>query len=145
MANRLVHVAPQSIPAGADVTVPMPVPDLVTEIGQEVLTNVALIALFPFAVNTQLLAPVQPPPHPMNVEPASAVAVSTTAAPSSNWPTHDAPQSIPEGDDVTEPDPVPSLTTVTVTVGAPASGFSLTDPQPATKTRASQEPLIGSS
>ncbi len=61
--------------------------------------------------------PVQPPPlQPVNVEPATGVAVSVTTVP---WPTtslQSAPHEMPAGDDVTVPVPVPASIAVSVYV-----------------------------
>jgi hypothetical protein len=54
----------------------------------------------------------------VNVEPAVAVAVSVTIVPEANDAEQVAPQSIPAGELVTEPEPVPALLTVSVCVPA---------------------------
>ena len=52
----------------------------------------------------------------MNVEPAAGVAVSVTSVPSLNDAAQVAPQLIPAGELVTEPEPVPAFVTVSVCV-----------------------------
>ncbi len=79
-------------PAGYDglqvvplhVTVPVPVPDLVTanDTVAGTLLNVAVTARSVFKVCVQVELPEHPPPvHPENVDPAEAVAVSPTTVP----------------------------------------------------------------
>ena len=63
------------------------------------------------------------PPQPMNDDPDAGVAVSTIDLPAANAYAHVAPQSIPAGDDVTVPEPLPCLATVRVyDVGVPSRG-----------------------
>ena len=54
----------------------------------------------------------QPVVQPVNVEPEAGVAVSVSLRPWSNAAVQVAPQSIPAGDEVTVPLPVPSFVTV---------------------------------
>src|SRR5437899_2858783 len=72
-------------------------------------------------VTVQVPVPVQAPLQPVNVEPASAVAVSVTVVPCENEAEQVAPQSIPVGELVTVPEPVPDFVTVRVCVGTPTS------------------------
>jgi hypothetical protein len=62
----------------------------------------------------QVPVPLHAPLQPVNVEPAAAVAVSVTIVPEANDAEQVAPQSIPAGELVTEPEPVPALLTVNV-------------------------------
>ncbi len=55
--------------------------------------------------------PEQAPPHPANVEPDAAAAVSVTLVPLSYSAEHADPQSTPAGEEVTVPEPVPALVT----------------------------------
>ena len=74
--------------------------------------------MFAFIVTVQLPVPRQldPPLQPTKDEPAAGVAVSMTTVPLANEATQLAPQSIPAGLLVTEPDPDPFLFTVSVKV-----------------------------
>ena len=68
------------IPAGALVTVPLPVPALLTVRANVGTSNVAMTVVVAFKVTVQGPVPVQPPPlQPLNVEPVAGVAVSVTA------------------------------------------------------------------
>ena len=70
------------IPAGADVTVPAPVPCRVTVSGYVASVNVAVTTWAAFIVTTQVPVPVHPPPaQPANVEPVPAAAVNVTICP----------------------------------------------------------------
>ena len=53
-----------------------------------------------------MLAPLQAPPQPPNVQPGSGLATSVTALPSAKRALHTAPQSMPAGVLVTFPSPV---------------------------------------
>jgi hypothetical protein len=116
LANEAAHVAPQVIPVGALVTVPLPVPDLVTvnenDVGNSV--NVAVTELAALTVTTQVPVPAQPPLQPVKVEPAAGVAVSVTAVPLVKACEQVAPQAMPAGALLTVPLPVPDLVTLSV-------------------------------
>src|SRR5512132_1479921 len=112
--NEAEHVAPQSIPVGELVTVPEPDPAFVTVSVGGPTSKVAVTARSWSIVTTQGPVPVQSPPQPVNVEPASGVAVSVTAVPDGNDAEHVAPQSIPAGELVTVPEPDPAFVTVSV-------------------------------
>ncbi len=76
------HVAPQSIPAGFEETVPVPAPDLPTE---SVCCKSAKVALTvtidaSLAAIWQVAVPEQPPPdQPVNVEPTAGFASRVTS------------------------------------------------------------------
>ncbi len=110
------QVAPQVMPAGADVTVPVPMPAFTTVrvrvMGAKVATTVRALAI----VTVQVPVPGQLMPgplQPVKVEPALGVAVSTTELPWSKSARHVAPQVMPAGADVTVPLPPPAFTSVT--------------------------------
>jgi len=69
-------VAPQLIPAGFEVTVPLPAPGLFTvRVKVGVGSNVAATVMAAFMVTTQEPVPEQPPPlQPENVDPPAAAA-----------------------------------------------------------------------
>jgi hypothetical protein len=75
-------VAPQLIPAGLEVTVPLPVPDLLTESVNVCTLKVAVTDVAAFMVTEHVPVPEQPPPlQPANVDPPAGDAVSVTAVP----------------------------------------------------------------
>src|SRR5437870_1229512 len=109
------QVAPQEIPADELVTVPLPVPDLVTVRGKEDddCTNAAVTEVAAFIVTLQVPVPVQPPPlQPVKVAPAAGVAVRLTTVPVVKAVEQVAPQEIPAGALVTVPTPAPDLVTL---------------------------------
>ena len=70
------------MPVGDDVTVPVPVPALVTvNANVEALLKVAVTARAAVIDSTQLPVPVHAPVQPENVEPVAAAAVSVTDVP----------------------------------------------------------------
>lgn len=114
-----VHVGPQLMPAGEEVTVPVPAPALLT-VSDEVGTglNAASTVVSALSVNVHVTAEPHPAPvHPANTEPAAAAAVSVTL-PLVIAAVQVEPQLMPAGLEVTVPPPVPDLVTVTFDVGA---------------------------
>jgi hypothetical protein len=76
------QVAPQEIPAGELVTVPLPVPALATVSAKDDCTKLAVTVVAAFTVTAHVPVPEQPPPlQPLNVEPAAGAAVRVTTAP----------------------------------------------------------------
>src|SRR5262249_36052966 len=73
------QLPPQSIPAGALVTVPLPVSP--TESGKLFCVKLADTFCAAFIVTLQLPAPAQTPPHPVKLQPAAGAAVSATCVP----------------------------------------------------------------
>src|SRR5690242_17083769 len=101
------------MPAGFDVTVPAPLPALVTVSANRCSVNVAVTVVAAVIVVVHGFVPVQPPPdHPVHVEPVAAAAVNVTAWPKLKFAVHVAPQLMPAGFDVTVPAPLPALVTV---------------------------------
>jgi hypothetical protein len=108
-----VQLAPQLIPAGAEATVPPPVPARLTESAWVIRAKVAVTDAAASTVTVQVPVPEHPAPdQPAKVEVASGVAVSTTAVLASKVAVHVVPQSIPAGVEATVPPPVPARTTV---------------------------------
>src|SRR5207245_8323873 len=82
LAKLAVHVAPQVIPAGELVTVPLPVPALLTVSAKLGRLKVAVTVVAAEIVTVQTPVPEQPPPlQPLKVEPAAGAAVSVSAVP----------------------------------------------------------------
>jgi hypothetical protein len=80
-AKVAVQVAPQAMPAGFDVTVPLPLPARVTTRLRS-RANAAWIDRSSVTVVVHVPAPVQPPPvQPTKVDPTAGAAVSVTWAP----------------------------------------------------------------
>jgi hypothetical protein len=111
------QVAPQSIPAGALVTLPVPLPDFVTESPKLPRLKVAVTALAAFIVTEQAPVPEHAPLQPANTEPGEALLVSETTVPDTKSWLHVPPQLIPAGLLVTVPAPVPALLTVKANFG----------------------------
>jgi hypothetical protein len=117
LVNEAAQVAPQAMPVGALVTVPLPVPALVTDSAKDGRAKVAVTEVAALIVTAQVPVPEQPPPvQPVNVEPAAGVAVKVTGVPLANVAEHVAPQEIPAGALVTVPIPAPLELTVNVKV-----------------------------
>jgi len=116
LANGAEQVVPQETPVGALVTVPDPVPALLTVSVNVCSAKVAVTVCAALIVTVQVLpVPVQTPPlQPVNVEPAAGVAVNVTAVPLANGAEHEVPHEMPAGALVTVPDPVPVLDSVSV-------------------------------
>jgi hypothetical protein len=111
--------SPQLIPPGALLTTPVPVPALVT-VRADVLgggaVNVAVTVWLPIIFTVQVPVPLQPLPlQPAKVEPPVGEAVSVTSVSNVKFAEHVAVQPLmPPGALVTVPEPVPSITTVSV-------------------------------
>ena len=103
------QAAPQEIPAGAELTVPPPVPAFATV---SVWVNLAVTDFAASTVTAQDPVPEHAPDQPAKVAPESGVAVSVTEVPESNDAAQAVPQEIPAGADDTVPPPV--LATVSV-------------------------------
>src|SRR5207249_6592909 len=111
------QVRPQLIPTGALVTVPLPVPALLTVSATVGRAKVAVTVVAALRVTVQVPVPEHPPPlQPVKVEPAAGVAVNVTAVPLAKLAVQVAPQLIPTGALVTVPLPVPAWLTVSAKV-----------------------------
>lgn len=110
-----LQVEPQLIPAGLLVTVPVPIPFLVTVSCVE-MSNSATTEAASLSVRVHAPVPVHAPDQPKKMFPALGVAVSVTTVPPLKVAVHDEPQLMPVGLLVTVPVPVPVFVTVNCTV-----------------------------
>src|SRR5262245_19886682 len=116
------HVVPHAMPVGELVTLPLPSPARTTVTDTGAGTNAAPTVVAAASVSVHAPVPEHPPPdHPVNTEPAAAVAESVTLVPAVNVAEHVAPQVIPAGELVTVPLPVRVTLRVT---GVAAAGNS---------------------
>src|SRR5438128_1721959 len=117
LAKLAAQVAPQVIPPGELVTVPLPVPALLTVSAKLGRLNVAVTVVAALKVTVQAPVPEQPPPlQPVKIEPATGAAVRVTGVPVANAAEHVTPQEMAVGALVTVPLPAPVLLTVSVKV-----------------------------
>jgi hypothetical protein len=108
----IVQANPQLIPAGLEVTVPPPPPDLVT-LRRRI--NVAVTVRAALMLTTQDPVPVHAPLHPLNTDDAFAgVAVRVIWVPALKIAEQVDPQLIPAGLEETVPAPKPALVTLRV-------------------------------
>src|SRR5262245_18988489 len=94
-----LQVLPQLMPAGEDVTVPVPVPARVT-VKAKVVTELLKVAVTDRAAvieTVQVPVPVQAPLQPAKVEPLAAAAVSVTDVPLLKLALQVLPQLMPAG------------------------------------------------
>src|SRR5688500_15200625 len=97
------------MPPGFDTMLPAPTTVTVSVLR---IVNVAVAALPAAPMTVHGSVPVDPPPlHPGKSDSAFAAAVSVTEVPSASASLQSAPQSMPAGDDVTVPPPLPSSAT----------------------------------
>jgi hypothetical protein len=114
-AKVALQVEPQLMPAGDEVTVPVPVPALVTvSVWGVCVAKVATAVLAALMVSVQVPVPEQSPLQPLNIMPLSGVAVRVTTVLVLKVVLQVAPQLMPAGDEVTVPVPVPDFCTVSV-------------------------------
>ena len=111
-----LHVTPQLIPAGDDVTVPNPAPVFETVSTRVSMAKVAVTvaAALMLTVHCRLLPEHPPPDHDENTDPACGAAVRVTELPTWKLPLQVEPQLMPAGAEVTVPAPAPVLETVSV-------------------------------
>jgi hypothetical protein len=108
---------PQLIPLGVLVTVPVPVPERLTERAKSG-TNVAVTAVFALSVTLHVPMPEHGEPlQPAKEEPALATGVRVITVPESNSPEQVVPQLIPAGALVIVPLPAPALVSDNVNRG----------------------------
>src|SRR5438093_1106081 len=102
------QVAPQEMPAGLLVIVPVPAPVFETVSVKFCTAKVAVTVVAALSVTVQVPVPEQPPPlQPVKVEPAAGAAVKVTAVPLAYVAAQVAPHEIPAGALVTVPVPAP--------------------------------------
>ena len=75
------------------------------------------VQVFPFVVSQ--------PVHPVTLDPASAVAVNVNDVGVGTTVVHVLPQSIPAGDEVTLPEPVPSLVILSTGAGSTSTACAI--------------------
>lgn len=142
--NAFEHVLPQLMPLGELVTVPVPVPALMT-VSVWVpprLANVANTVRSAVIATVQVvLVPLHAPPQLAKREPVAGVARSVTLVPDTNCPAHVDPQLIPAGVLVTVPVPVPLLVTVSFLLRKVAVAFT-SAPRVNVQVRAVPHPVI---
>jgi hypothetical protein len=111
-SKEALQVLPQSTPAGLEVTVPLPVPALVTVRGKVSKAKLAVTVRACVMLTVQGSVPVQSPVQPVKVEPEAGVAVRATFAPTLKFAAQASPQSMAVGVEVTVPVPVPAFCTL---------------------------------
>jgi hypothetical protein len=104
------------MPPGLEMTVPFP--DVATDSVNcgSVKTAVSVVGDPMPKVHGPVLPEHWPPLQPANCDPAAGVAVRVIEAPVAKLATQLEPQSMPAGDDVTVPVPVPAVATVSAAV-----------------------------
>jgi len=119
--NEIEHAAPQLMPAGELLTVPVPLPDLFTVRAKDWTTKPAVTVVAAFMVTTHVPVPVHPPPvQPVKVDPAAGVAVSVTGVPLKYAAEQIEPQFMPARLLETVPLPVPAFEIVSIgPIGTP--------------------------
>ena len=115
-----MHALPQEMPAGAEVTVPDPVPVRLTVrlncgVGETRAKFAVQVLDFDLKkIVAVVVVPAQAPDQLLKVDPVAGVAVSAMLVPFGKSDEQALPQSIPPGTDVTVPEPKPALVTVSV-------------------------------
>lgn len=110
-ASAALQVLPQAMPAGDEVTVPVPLRVTLSVLWVRVKTAPTEVA--PATVTLQGPVPLQAPVQPAKADCAAGVAVSVIALPKLRVTVQVLPQLRPVGDETTEPVPVPDRATVT--------------------------------
>jgi hypothetical protein len=110
-----LQVPGQEMPAGEEVMVPAPFPAVATEMvcppGLAAVKD-AVTVVVPLMVTMQVPVPVQAPDQPVKLDPMVAEAVRVTTVPSAKIGLQVDGQETPAGEEVTVPDPVPAITTL---------------------------------
>jgi len=117
LAKLAEHVVGQLIPAGALVTVPVPVPASLTVTAKLFVLppKLAVTAVAAVIVKVHVLVPSQvAPPHPVNVDPSAGLAVNVICVPLGKFAVQVVGQLIAPEPSVTVPLPVPASVTVSV-------------------------------
>jgi hypothetical protein len=107
-------VVPHEIPVGVEVTVPVPLPALLTVSGTVTRLNRAVIVAAALTVTLQAPVPVHAPDQPANTELGPAVGTNWTTEPAGKLAVQVVPQSMPTGFEATVPVPVPARLKATV-------------------------------
>src|SRR5438309_7303291 len=103
------------MPAGLDVTVPLPTPVLLTVSVKRCSVNIAVTVRVALIVTVQVVPETESHPvHPVKIESGPGVAVSVTGESLVNDAEQALPHVIPAGFDVTLPSPSPCLITASV-------------------------------
>ena len=113
----MLQIAPQSMPAGLEVTDPLPVPALlIVRVAGGIKLKVA-VQLRSAVIVTLPSEQSASPAQPLKREPAAGVAVSVTTCAKPNGAPQTTPQLMPAGIEVTVPLPVPVRVSVRVEGG----------------------------
>ncbi len=128
LGNVALHVVPQLMPPGLLVTVPVPVPFLLTVKVVPPDVKVAVTVWLPFIVTTQGPVPLQAPPQPRKVAPPAGVAVSVTVLPLAKLAAQSVPHAMPAGSLVTVPSPLRLTVSSAVAGAAVNSAFTVRSP-----------------
>jgi hypothetical protein len=109
LGKSLLQVLPQLIPEGEDVTLPVPLPSLVTVSVYMIRVKVAVtVCAAVIDMLHVLLVPVHAPLQPAKVEPLAGVAVKVTVLSTLIWLTQAVPHAMPSGFELMVPAPVPA-------------------------------------
>jgi hypothetical protein len=111
-----LHVLPQLMPVGLELTVPEPVPVVLTVSATVCRVNAAVTLWAWLMLTVHDPAPVQAPLQPVKVEPASGIASRVTLVPLAKLALQAVPQFMPAGLEATIPVPVPFFVTPSVYV-----------------------------
>src|SRR5687767_1574623 len=101
------------MPPGEEVTVPVPLPAFSAVTTYCLRAKVAVTSVAPVSITVQSPVPAQPPPdQPTKYESLALAAVRVMVEPWSYSSAQSLPQSRPWGREVTVPEPLPALATV---------------------------------